>query len=133
MTHSVEEVADSLSTGELSLPGPANQIIAPSGKDVPFASDGQDVHLLATETGMYRVLTANGEITRIPVNVPLLPGQRLQQTAPESRAVESEPPLPAGWNVWRWLAALAVVALWLEWWLYYSGRKKKELAERWDE
>ena len=54
MTHSVDETADSLSTGELDLPGPATRIIAPSGKDVSFARKGPDVHLLATETGMYR-------------------------------------------------------------------------------
>jgi len=33
----VDESADSLSTGELDLPGPAARIIAPSGKEVSFA------------------------------------------------------------------------------------------------
>ena len=69
MTHSVDEAADSLSTGELDLPGPATRIIAPSGKDVPFARKGPDVHLLATETGMYRLIAPNGE-TSVAVNTP---------------------------------------------------------------
>ncbi len=76
MTHSVEESAESLSTGELDLPGPAARIISPSGRDVPFARKGQDVHLLATETGMYRVVPPNGSPsgeTSVAVNTPLLP------------------------------------------------------------
>ena len=48
MTHSVDEVADSLSTGEIDLPGPATKIVAPSGKEVPFARKGAEVHLLAS-------------------------------------------------------------------------------------
>ena len=42
MTHSVDEVADSFSTGEIDLPGPASKIIAPSGKEVPFARKGAE-------------------------------------------------------------------------------------------
>jgi hypothetical protein len=140
MTHSVDESADSVSTGELDLPGPATRIIAPSGKDVPFARKGQDVHLLATETGMYRVIApsgapgvapngASGGETSVAVNTPLLPAQRMTPTAAETARVESEPFQQAGWDLWRWLVLLGIVALWLEWWLYYSGRENRRAME----
>ena len=128
MTHSVDEVADSLSTGEIDLPGPAAKIIAPSGKEVPFARKGSDVHLLALETGMYRIV-ASGSETSIAVNPPALPAQRVQLTAAETAAVEREPLPPAAWDLWRWLVLLAIVALWLEWWLYYAARERQRAAE----
>jgi hypothetical protein len=128
MTHSVDEVADSLSTGEIDLPGPATKIIAPSGKEVPFARKGADVHLLASETGMYRIVAPSGE-TSMAVNPPALPAQRVQLTSAEAAEVEREPLPPAAWDMWRWLVLLAIVALWLEWWLYYAAREKQRAAE----
>ena len=128
MTHSVDEVADSLSTGEIDLPGPATKIIAPSGKEVPFARKGAEVHLLASETGMYRIVAPGGE-TSMAVNPPALPAQRVQLTAAESAEVEREPRPPATWDMWRWLVVLAIVALWLEWWLYYAARERQRAAE----
>jgi hypothetical protein len=128
MTHSVDEVADSFSTGEVDLPGPATKIIAPSGKDVPFARKGAEIHLLALETGVYRVTGPGGE-TRVAVNPPALPAERVQPTAAESAEVEREPLPPVAWDLWRWLALLAIVALWLEWWLYYSARERRRAAE----
>ena len=128
MTHSVDEVADSLSTGELDLPGPVTRIVAPSGKDVPFARKGADVHLLATETGIYRVIAPGGE-TNVAVNTPLLPAQRMTVTPAEAAEVESEPFTAGSWDLWRWLVLLAIIALWLEWWLYYSSRERQRTAE----
>jgi hypothetical protein len=128
MTHSVDEVADSLSTGEIDLPGPATKIVAPSGKEVPFARKGADIHLLALETGMYRIVSPGGETT-VAVNPPPLPAQRLQLTSAEAAEVEREPLPPTTWDMWRWLVLLAIVALWLEWWLYYSAREKQRAAE----
>jgi Ca-activated chloride channel family protein len=128
MTHSVEEAADSLSTGELDLPGPVTRIVSPSGKDVVFARKGSEAHLIALETGIYRVVAPNGE-TKLAVNVPLLPAQRMKATPDEAAGVEREPLQPEGWNLWRWLVLLAVVALWLEWWLYYSSRERQRTAE----
>jgi hypothetical protein len=128
MTHSVDEVADSLSTGEIDLPGPATRIIAPSGKEVPFARKGADVHLLASETGMYRIVAPGGE-TSMAVNPPALPAQRVQLTSAEAAEVEREPLPPAAWDMWRWLVLLAIVALWLEWWLYYAARERQRAAE----
>jgi hypothetical protein len=128
MTHSVDEVADSVSTGEIDFPGPATKIIAPSGKEVPFARKGADVHLLASETGMYRIVTPGGEIS-MAVNPPALPAQRVQLTSAEAAEVEREPLPPAAWDMWRWLVLLAIVALWLEWWLYYAARERQRAAE----
>jgi Ca-activated chloride channel homolog len=132
MTHSVDESADSLSTGELDLPGPAARIVSPSGKEVPFARNGQNVHFLATETGMYRVVAPNGapgNETTVAVNTPLLPAQHMTPTASETAKIESEPLQQAGWDMWRWLVLLAIVALWLEWWIYYSGRENRRAME----
>jgi hypothetical protein len=128
MTHSVDEVADSLSTGEIDLPGPATKIIAPSGREIPFARKGADVHLLASETGTYRVVSAGGE-TSVAVNPPALPAQRVQLTAAEAAKVENEPLPPASWDLWRLLVLLAIAALWLEWWLYYAARERQRAAE----
>jgi len=128
MTHSVDEVADSLSTGEIDLPGPATKIIAPSGGEVPFARKGADIHLFASETGMYRVIAPGGE-TSVAVNPPALPAQRVQLTAAEAAGVENEPLPPASWDLWRLLVLLAIAALWLEWWLYYAARERQRVAE----
>ena len=128
MTHSVDEVADSLSTGELDLPGPVTRIVAPSGTDVPFARNGAEVHLLALETGMYRMIGPNGE-TSIAVNTPLLPTNRLTVTDTEAAGVGSEPFQPERLDLWRWLVILGIVALWLEWWLYYFFRERRRTAE----
>ena len=128
MTHSVDEVADSLSTGEIDLPGPATKIIAPSEKEVPCARKGADIHFLALETGMYRVAGPSGE-TSVAVNPPALPSQPVQMTAAETAEPEREPLPPSTWDMWRWLVLLAIVALWLEWWLYYAAREKQRAAE----
>jgi hypothetical protein len=128
MTHSVDEVADSLSTGEVDIPGPANKIIAPSGKEVPFARKGANLHLLALETGTYRIIGANGE-TSIAINPPTLPSQRVHLSDAETAPVEPEPLPPATWDVWRWLAIGAILALWLEWALYYLARERQRVAE----
>jgi len=128
MTHSVDEVADSLSTGEVDIPGPATKIIAPSGREVPFARKGANLHLLALETGIYRTVGPGGE-GNIAINPPALPAQRVQLTAAETAQVEGEPLPPATWDMWRWLVIAAIVALWLEWALYYMARERQRVAE----
>jgi aerotolerance regulator-like protein len=128
MTHSVDEVADSLSTGELDVPGPASKIIAPTGREVPFAREGANVHFLAQQTGMYRIVSPSGEAS-IAVNPPALPALQMQLTAAETASPEGESLPPAAWNLWRWLVILAGVALWMEWWLYYSARERQRAAE----
>lgn len=128
MTHAVDEVADSVSTGEVDIPGPAAKIIAPSGKEVPFARTVANLHLLALETGTYRIVGPNGE-SSIAINPPALPAQRVQLTAAESAAVEREPTPPATWDMWRWLDIAGMLALWLEWALYYLARERQRVAE----
>jgi Ca-activated chloride channel family protein len=128
MTESVADSADSLSVGELDLPGPVARIVAPSGKEVAFARKGTDVHLIATETGAYRIMGPNGE-TDIAVNTPLLPAQRLKPSTEEAGLIQSEPLREAGRELWRWLLVPAMILLWLEWWLFYSTRRKTQLAE----
>jgi hypothetical protein len=128
MTHSVDEVADSLSTGEVDIPGPATKIIAPSGKEVPFARKDANLHLLALETGTYRIVGPNSE-SSIAINPPALPAKRVQLTAAETAEVEREPLPPATWDMWRWLVIAAIIALWLEWALYYMARERQRVAE----
>ena len=128
MTHSVDEVADSRSTGEIDWPGPAVKIITPSGGEIPFARNDAGVHFIAQETGIYRIASPGSE-TSLAVNPPALPAERVQLTASEVEDVASEPLPPAAWSMWRWLVVLAVVALWLEWWLYYSAREEQRAAE----
>ena len=53
----------------------------------------------------------------------------MKLTAPETAEVEREPLPPAAWDMWRWLVLLAIVALWLEWWLYYAARERQRAAE----
>ena len=128
MTHSVVEQAESLSVGELDLSGPAVRIISPSGRDVPFAQRGSDVHLLAGETGLYRFIAPNGE-TSVAVNTPLLPSRLWEPTSQEAAAVRSLPLEQAGSDLWRWLTVLALIALWLEWMFYYFRREQRHAAE----
>ena len=127
MTHSVDEVADSLSAGALDLPGPATKIISPSGREAPFARKGADIHFLAQETGVYRIANSGAEIS-VAVNSPVLPGRQMELTAAEKAVPEREPLPPASWTLWRWLVLLAIVALWLEWLLYYAARERNAAA-----
>jgi hypothetical protein len=128
MTHSVDEVADSHSAGEVDLHGPATKIIAPSAREVPFARNGANLHFLALESGIYRIVNAGGE-TNIAINPPALPAQRVELTAAETAKIEGEPLPPATWDMWRWLVIAAIILLFLEWALYYMARERQRIAE----
>jgi len=129
MTHTVEDAADSLSAGELDLPGPITRIVGPSGREVPLARYGADVHLIALETGLYRVISPSGE-TNVGVNVPpLLSTERLKSTSEEAAPVAPEAVPNAGRYLWRWLVVLAMITLWLEWWLFYSQRVNQKVDD----
>jgi len=67
--------------------------------------------------------------TNVAVNTPLLPAQRMTLTPPETARIESEPFQRPGGDLWRWLVLLGMAALWLEWWLYYSGRENRRAME----
>jgi hypothetical protein len=131
LTHSVDALPSSLDVGEIDLPGPVVRIFAPSGKEVPFARSGDNVHLIAKETGLYRVVMPEGEES-VAVNTPLLPTHRMEATPSEAAAPEPEPLPETALDLWRWLLVLALMPLWLEWWLYYSAARKRQLAEAGD-
>jgi len=85
---------------------------------------------------MYRIISpggapngAPGSETTVAVNTPLLPAQRMTPTPSEAAKIETEPLQQAGLDLWRWLVMLAIVALWLEWWIYYSGRENRRAME----
>jgi hypothetical protein len=80
------------------------------------------------ETGIYRVVAPSGE-TNLAVNTPLLPAQQMNAMPEEAAGIAREPLQPQGWNLWRWLVLLAIVALWLEWWLYYTSRERQRTVE----
>ena len=126
MTHPVSDASGSVAAGELDLPGTATRIIAPSGQNLPFALDGSTVHFTARETGLYRLVAGDREM-RIAVNAPALPSQRWKPTPNELTAVQLEPFSSAGGNVWRWLVALGMIAMWAEYWLFYSRRANQVL------
>jgi hypothetical protein len=126
MTHPIEDVSDSLFAGELDLPGPATKVVGPNGSEVPFARNGSDLHILALDTGIYRVMGANRNST-FAVNAPaLLPSQRLEPTASEESAAQTEAIPYQGSYLWRTMAILAIAVLWLEWWLFYSPRVNRQ-------
>lgn len=132
MTHPIEDVSDSLSAGELDLPGPAARIVGPTGAEVPFARNGSSLHILALDTGLYRVIGTNRNTT-YAVNTPsMLPSQRIVPTDTEQAGVQAEAMPYQGNYLWRTLAILAILALWAEWWLFYSARinRRAVLAQR---
>jgi len=128
LTHPIEDISNSISAGELDLPGSATRIISPSGADVPFARNGASVHLLALDAGLYRVIAPNRTATFAVNAPPLLPSQRITPTAEESASVEGESLPYQGTYLWQWLVALAMVALWAEWALFYSHRVNRRAA-----
>jgi Ca-activated chloride channel homolog len=126
MTHPIEDVSDSLAAGELDLPGPAARVIGPGGAEVPFARNASNLHLIALDTGLYRVIGANRNST-FAVNTPaLLSSQRMEPTELELSAVQAEAIPYQGNYLWRLLVMLAIVALWAEWWLFYSPRINRQ-------
>jgi len=129
LAHPVEDVSDSLAAGELDLPGPATRIVSPAGRDLPFARNGSNVHLLALDTGLYHVTGPNYSAT-YAVNAPvLLPSQRITATPSESAGIAFEVIPNPGRYLWTWLTVLAMVALWAEWWLFYKFAASKPVPE----
>src|SRR5438445_13025332 len=96
--------------------------------DVECAGNGLNFHLIDSYTGTYRIMGPNGE-TDIAVNPPLLPAQRLKPSAEEAGLIQSEPLREAGRELWRWLLVPAMALLWVEWWLFYSTRRKRKVGE----
>lgn len=122
LTHPIEDAVDSLSAGEVDLPGPAARVLSPSGAEVPFARNGTNLHLLASDTGLYRVIGANRTATFAMNTPPLLPSQRLETSEAEKGPTQAEAVPFQGDYLWRTFAVLAILALWAEWWLFHSSR-----------
>jgi len=127
LTQPVEDVAQSLPTGDIEIRSPAARIVSPSGNDVHFERTGADVHFFAAEAGLYRLIGPASE-REIAVNIPALPAQRWEPISSEEETVESESPVNSGRDLWRWLVALAVVPLWLEWWIFYTKRGVRQVV-----
>jgi hypothetical protein len=123
MTHPVAEQGDFLTAGSVDLPVPLSHIISPSGHDVLFAGDDSSVHFFAGESGLYRV-TNGSDTLEVPVNVPSLPTTRMVPTTSEIVPLETQPIPIEQQDLWRWLVAFAMIALWLEWRFFYYRREK---------
>jgi len=118
ITHPVEDVSDSFSTGEIDLPGPAARVLSPSGRVISFARNGSEVHFLAAETGLFHVLSPEGERS-VAVNAPELPSLRMRPNSMETARIAPESSSKAGADLWIWLIPIAMVLAWAEWFLYY--------------
>jgi hypothetical protein len=124
MTHSVEDAAESFPAGKVALPGAVTRVLAENNTAVPFARSAQGIHLLVQETGLYRVIMPGRE-TRVGINAPSLPVLRWKPTEPETADVAAAPLEDAGPDLWRWLALLGVIFLWLEWVLFYRNPENR--------
>ena len=128
MTHSVEESADSLSTGRIGYRGTGRrELFRPrEGRGICARGFGSS----SARRGNRNLSSdAPGGETNLAVDAPLLPEQQMKPMPEEAAGVEQEPFQPVTWDMWRWLVLLAMVALWLEWWLYYSSRERQRNAE----
>ncbi len=121
LTQPIEDVVQSASTGIVDLRSAATRIVAPSGAAVAFERADGNVRFFASEAGIYR-LTEPSRERQIAVNIPALPQTVLSPDALEEAAIEPEPIRGADRDLWRWLVLIAAIPLWLEWWLFYSGR-----------
>jgi Aerotolerance regulator N-terminal len=127
MTHPIAEQGEFLTAGSVDLPFNLSRIVAPSGRDVLFASEDSGAHFFAAESGLYRV-TAAGQSLEVPINVPLLPTIRMAPTPAEAAPLAHQPIPITQQELWRWLVALALIALWLEWRVFYFRREKPHEA-----
>jgi hypothetical protein len=121
MAPSVVDTAESLAAGDLEIPGPVTRAMTPSNKVASLVSEGALVHLLAREAGSYRLVTPTGGRV-LAVNVPALPGQVWKPTPQELAGVELEGATDTTSNLWRWLVALSLIAVWVEWRLFLAAK-----------
>lgn len=125
MTHPIEEQGEFLTTGSVDLPLTLSRITSPAGRDVLFAAEDSNTHFFGGESGLYRVTDGN-QTLEVPVNVPMLPTYRMAPTAAEAAPLGAQPIPIEQQELWRWLVALALIALWLEWRLFYYRREKPQ-------
>ena len=125
MTHPIEEQGEFLTAGSVDLPVALSRVTAPSGRDILFATDDVSTHFIGSESGLYRVTDGN-QTLEVPVNVPLLPTDRMTPMGGEAAPLGAQPIPMEQQELWRWLVALALIALWLEWRLFYYRREKAQ-------
>ncbi len=123
MTHTIAEQGEFLTAGSVDLPIDLSRLVTPSGRDILFASEDGSTHFFAGESGVYHV-TVGSQTLEVPINVPLLPTVRMVPTAAEAAPLAPQPIPIEQQDLWRWLVALALIALWLEWRLFYFRREK---------
>lgn len=129
MTGAIEEMAEPVGTGEVKWPGIAEHFYSPAGHELPFARNGNESHLLAFQSGLYRVRSAAGE-QRVAANVPPLPARRWDPGPAAARRLEAGALSVSGKQLWPWLLLLALVPLWAEWRLFYPSRSSRTNAAR---
>jgi hypothetical protein len=110
--------------GNLYVPGAADKVVD-HASNVPFLPSAQGVQFFAATTGLYHLVRGNGDRI-VAVNAPPLPMQRWEPSADELDfgPVAVRQPLSDSW--WKWLVLLAVLALWVEWRLFYSRDRREE-------
>jgi Aerotolerance regulator N-terminal len=123
MTHPIAESGDFMTSGSIDLTLAPSRVVSPSGRDLLFAGDNSGAHFFAGESGLYRV-SVGGQLLSMPVNVPLLPTIRMTPTSAEAAPLEAQPIAIEQQDLWRWLVALALIALWLEWQFFYCRRDR---------
>ena len=125
MTHPVEEQSAARFSGGIDLPESVSRIVAPSGREIFFAGGALDTYFFAPESGVYTIAAGNRSYS-LPVNVPPLPTIRWVPMSSEIGSLPAEPTAIQQRELWRWLIALALVALWLEWMLFYFRRVRAQ-------
>jgi hypothetical protein len=121
----VGDKEESLSAGAVDLPVPLTSVTSPSGKNISFAQNGDGVHFFAGESGQYHIAGPGGS-GNLMVNMPALPTGRWTAVTQETAAIETESAPGTTRDLWRWLLGLALIALWLEWQLFYMLRQGRE-------
>jgi hypothetical protein len=99
--------------------------VDPASNSLPFLASAQGVQFFAPTTGFYRLV--HGKQERIlAVDAPPLPTQQWQPRADELESSTAAVSPTQSDNWWKWLVLLAMVALWVEWRLFYvKGRYVK--------
>jgi hypothetical protein len=124
MTGAAGDRVESRSAGMLNIPGPILGIVGPAKHNESFTRTQYGARLLARQVGVYRIQSSKGE-SSLAVNAPPLPMQRWHPTAGDLPLYgRSYPGRDTAW--WRWLVLLAIVALWLECWLFYSNSQNRQ-------
>ena len=109
---------DSAVPGNLYVSGEFDKVVDPASNSLPFLTSAQGVQFFAPTTGFYRLVHGKQERILV-VDAPPLPMQRWQPSADELDSSIVGVSRSQSDNWWKWLVLLAMVALWVEWRLFY--------------